>query len=1016
MKKTIGFALLALCALTHGFAAPQTRAAKLYNQTPLSFEANQGQTDHQVKFLARAPGYTLFLTSDGATLAFKKQSLRMRVVGAAVNARVFGTDPLPGKANYFIGNDPAKWHSGVPTYSRVKYEAIYPGVDLVYYGEQRQLEYDFVVAPGADPALIALRLEGATASLDKGGNLIVGEARFRKPVVYQEGAGGRTFVDGRYLLHGQRAGFTVAKYDRSKPLVIDPALSYSTYLSGSNGDLGAGIAVDSAGSAYVTGYTESSDFPTTLGAYQTTLSGGSDIFVTKFSPSGTSLVYSTYLGGSGYEYNSAGASVSVYQGIAVDASGDAYVIGDTTSSDFPTTANAFQSTCTVINGNGCFSPFLTKINPTGTQLLYSTYLSGSGSSGDAVAAVALDSAGHAYLAGAAYSADFPTTPNSLTPSRPAGCITANPEGFLSEIDTTSSGVASLVYSTYLDNYSAPGSAYCTTVAGVAVDSSGHVFAAGFWMVPTTPLQPSGFVAKFDFTKPGAGAYLGSSALGSATHPAAVAIDSSGSAYVTGNVGFVDASGCFYLLGCIPATGFQTAPGGGGDAFVAKLTPDANSLVYLSYLGGSGIDQGSGIAVDASGNAYVTGLTQSTDFPLVAPIESAPDVNGQGFLTVVNANGQALIYSTLFGGTMATVPVAVAVDGPGNAYLTGYTFSTDLPVIHAFEVSFPPPPVGGTSYGPFVAKISPANSPGIAFGPDVLAFAPQDYKTTSAPQSATLYAAGSRPLHIGGIATTGSFAQTNNCGSTVPAAGSCTINVTFTPTAVGNRAGTIRVTDNASGSPQSMALTGTGNGIPKVSLAPASLTFPTTALGVTSAHKGVQIKNTGAGGLDISSMVASGDFAVTNSCPYVSPSGSCSFTVTFTPTATGARTGTILITDNAPNSPQTVTLTGTGTSVEFSKATVAFAKRTVGTTSPPQMVALTNVGTAVLNITSVGIAGTDPADFAQTNTCSSPVNPGANCSISVTFTPTATGSRTATISVVDDGGGSPQTVKLDGTGK
>jgi hypothetical protein len=285
MKQTCTCALLAFCAIAPGFAAPKP-AAKLYNQVPLSFEANQGQTDRQVKFLARAPGYTLFLTGDGATLAFKKQSLRMRVVGAAANAHAFGTDPLPGKANYFIGNDPARWHSAVPTYSRVKYEAVYPGIDLIYYGEQRQLEYDFVVAPGADPTSIALRLEGATASLDKGGNLIVGEARFHKPVVYQEGAGDKTFVDGRYLLHGQRVGFAVAKYDRSKPLVIDPVLSYSTYLSGTSGsDLGAGIAVDSDGSAYVTGYATSADFPTTPGAYQTAVNGGPDIFVTKFGSS-----------------------------------------------------------------------------------------------------------------------------------------------------------------------------------------------------------------------------------------------------------------------------------------------------------------------------------------------------------------------------------------------------------------------------------------------------------------------------------------------------------------------------------------------------------------------------------------------------------------------------------------------------------------------------------------------------------------------------------------------------------
>jgi hypothetical protein len=820
-------------------------------------------------------------------------------------------------------------------------------------------------------------------------------------------------VDGRYLLHGQRVGFAIAKYDRSKPLVIDPVLSYSTYLAGSNQDVGAGIAVDSAGSAYVTGYAESTNFPTTPGAYQTTLNGATDIYVTKFSPSGTSLVYSTFLGGSYLEWSDSAIEEAVNQGIAVDSSGNVYVIGDTGSTDFPTTANAFQRTCAVITPFGCLSPFLTKLDPTGSQLLYSTYLSGS-SGDDMVGALALDSAGHAYLAGITESDDFPTTGGSFAPNRPAGCPASTGfDGFLSEIDTTASGSASLVYSTYLDSFLAVPET-CASLSGIAVDSFGHVFTAGYWVIGSGPsTQSSGFVAKFDFTQLGLAAYLGSSEIGQQARPAALAVDPSGSPYVTGSLG-----GCFNLSGgCISANGFQTAPGGGEDAFVAKLTPDANSFVYRSYLGGSNDDWGYGIAADASGNAYVTGYTFSTDFPLAAPIETAnANFRWDAFLTVVNPTGQALIYSTLFGGTGGTLSADVAVDGSGNAYLSGSTFSTDLPVIHAFQPALPPLLPGGNPDGSFVAKISPANSPGIGFGPGALTFAAQDYKITSAPQTVTLYAAGSKPLHIGTIASTGNFAQTNNCVPTVPAAGSCTITVTFTPTAVGGRAGTIRVTDNASGSPQSMALTGTGNGIPKVSLAPRTLTFPTTALGVTSAHMGVQIKNTGAGGLDISSITPSGDFAVTNSCTTIGEGASCSFTVTFTPTATGTRTGMIVITDNAPSSPQTLTLTGTGTSVEFSKATVAFARRTVGTTSPAQMVTLTNVGTAVLNVTSVGIAGTDPADFAQTNTCSSPVNPGANCSISVTFTPTATGTRTATISVADDGGGSPQTVKLEGTGK
>lgn len=771
--------------------------------------------------------------------------------------------------------------------------------------------------------------------------------------------------------------------------------------------MGAGIAVDSSGSAYVTGYAESVNFPTTAGAYQTTLNGATDIFVTKFSPSGTSLVYSTYLGGSYLEWSGNAVGVAVNQGIAVDATGNAYVVGDTGSTDFPTTANAFQRTCAVQTSGSCFSPFLAKLNSNGSQLLYSTYLSGS--NGDEVAALALDSAGHAYLAGITESADFPTTPNSLTPNRPAGCPTTSSEGFVSEIDTTASGSASLIYSTYLDSFLAD-SGYCASVSGIAVDTSGFVFTTGNWVIGSgSSAQAGGFVAKFDLSKAGLSAYLGSTQLGSYTYPAALAVDTSGSPYVTGTV----YNGCFYVNGCIFANGFQATPGGGhDDAFVAKLTPDANSIVYLSFLGGSHDELGYGIAADASGNAYVIGSTTSTDFPISAPIQTG-NANMEGFLTVVDPTGQVLVYSTLFGGPSGAYFVAVAVDGNGNAYLSGEALSNDLPVVHAFQSTLP---AVQNPYGGFVAKISPADASGIAFGPGALAFAAQDYKTPSAPQTMTLYAAGSQPIQISGISTTGNFSQTNNCGASVPATSSCIVNVTFTPTAVGSRIGTVRVNDNAIGSPHSVALTGTGNGIPKVTLTPGTLTFPKTVIGVTGTSKTVKVANTGAGGLDISSITATGDFAQSNSCPNIPTAGSCLITVTFTPTASGARSGTLSIADNATNTPQKVTLAGTGTSVKFSKSNVTFAKQTVGTTSAPQVVALTNVGAVPLNITSIGVAGLDPADFAQTNTCGAAINPGANCAISVTFTPSALGLRKATVSVVDDGGGSPQVINVSGTGK
>jgi len=373
----------------------------------------QGQSDARVKFLSRGSGYTLFLTSSEAVLLLQKGApsggsvkqhgrvridgpvppqnlnreddaktksavLRIGLVGANPAPQLTGFDELPGKANYFIGNDPKKWRTDVPTYAKVKYHAVYPGVDLVYYGNQRQLEHDFIVAPGADPGLISLRLEGAKKlSLDSHGDLILktqnGEVRFQKPVVYQEVDGARQEIDGGFKLKDKnRVGFEVATYDVTKPLVVDPTLTYSTYIGGSgNGDFGSGIAADSAGNAYVTGTTNSTDFPTSAGAFQPMNKGPYDVFVAKVNSAGSALVYSTYLGGSGSE----GTTGPVTLGIAVDSAGNAYITGGTSSTDstdFPTTAGAFQTTYA-----GGRDSFVTKLNASGSTLVYSTYLGGS---------------------------------------------------------------------------------------------------------------------------------------------------------------------------------------------------------------------------------------------------------------------------------------------------------------------------------------------------------------------------------------------------------------------------------------------------------------------------------------------------------------------------------------------------------------------------------------------------------------------------------------------------------------
>jgi hypothetical protein len=436
-------------------------SSRLTENCRLHFEANHGQTDEAVRFLSRGSGYSLNLTASEAVLVLEQLdperkpnpnakrdahitqapreakaqgtavALRMSLIGAARKPLVSGREELPGKANYFIGSDPAKWRTNVPTYAKVHYQNVYPGIDLLYYGNQRQLEYDFTVAPGADPNKIVLDFKGADKiEIDAQGELVLhaagGDIRQRKPVIYQEINGARHEIDGDYVLKGaNRVSFHVAAYDTSRPLIIDPVvLSYSTYLGGSGGDQGYGIAVDANGNAYVTGITASTNFPTTPGVFQLNVIGGPHVFVTKLNPSGSALVYSTYLGGSGLDYGVA---------VDVDATGNAYVTGYTLSKDFPTLW-ALQP----INLDS-YDAFVTKLNPTGSALVYSTYLGGGSS--DFGLDIAVDATGNTYVSGEA-GANFPTTPGAFQSAFAGGPYDA----FVTKLNPSGSA---LVYSTYL---------------------------------------------------------------------------------------------------------------------------------------------------------------------------------------------------------------------------------------------------------------------------------------------------------------------------------------------------------------------------------------------------------------------------------------------------------------------------------------------------------------------------------------------------------------------------------------
>ncbi|MBI3921510.1 MAG: PQQ-binding-like beta-propeller repeat protein, partial [Armatimonadetes bacterium] len=742
-----------------GASNPTGLRAK-YARLPLSFEANEGQVDQKVKFVTRGKGYSLFLTdkaeavlslSNGRTGERKRgrmgvghpplarspthplrsppspplphsSVIRLKLVGATPNPQVRGADKLPGKVNYFLGNDPKKWRTNVATYQKVEYESVYPGVDLVYYGNQSgRLEHDFIVSPGADPKQIAFvvgqqiplcqrdvshSLTGRETRnkaekdfspyvnyVNRDGDLMIhtsgGDLEFHKPIAYQDTPKGRKEISARYALLPQsqiknpksKFGFVVGSYDPSLPLIIDPVLVYSTYLGGSGDDVGRGIAVDTSGNAYVTGIASTS-FPT-ANALDSSHGGGTyDVFVAKLNVSGSQLVYSTFLGGGS---DDKGAD------IAVDGAGNVYVTGDTFSNNFPT-VNAYQATYAGSDVN----VFLTKLNAAGSAILYSTYLRGA--LGANTGGIALDGSGKVYVTGGTTSTDFPTR-NAYQSAKSNGA-----DAFVAKIDPSASGDASLIYSTYL------GGSGDETGHGIAIDSSGSAYVVGESSAndfPTVNPLPSGrgglndcFVTKFS---PAGSALVYSTYLGGSNQENGldIAVDSSGSAYVTGNAYSSD-------FPTTPNAFQQTYGGGPTDAIVAKLSASGSSLVYSTYLGGSDSDRGGSIAVDSYGNAYLTGATSSPNFPMANALQPTQGSDASdAFVAKLNPAGTALSFSTYHGGNAHdnnTFFGGIALDSSANIYVTGHTYSTNSPTTNPLQAAN----AGGSDA--FIAKITESNPP------------------------------------------------------------------------------------------------------------------------------------------------------------------------------------------------------------------------------------------------------------------------------------------------------------------
>ncbi len=672
------------------------------------FERNDGQTDARARFVARARGYRVFVTPDSLAIGLATPSgqhaVRLAFGGASTSATVHGERPLAGRVNYLRGSDPKAFVTGVPTFDGVRISGVYPGIDAVVYGRDGDVEYDFVVSPGADASAIRLELSGIDRpTIDANGDLVLstpaGELRQRRPVAYETTGDVRTPVASRFRVSGDRiVTFEVTRRDPSSTLVIDPVLSYSAYVAGGGDESGAGITIDASGSAYLAGGSSSLDFPTTAGTISQTNAGSTDGFVAKLTPDGSGYAFSTYVGGIADE----GIARAV-----VDAAGNIYICGGTASTDFPTTAGAFDTTFS----GGSFDGFVAKLAPGAASIVYSSYLGGSGD--DGAASIAIDSGGNAYVTGGSTSSNYPTTPGAFDTSNIS--LVGLPDAIVTKINPT--GTA-LVYSTYL------GAAFNLEAgAAIAVDSSGFAYVggatnggfptkAGSFDTSFNGGSFDGFISKVNTTGTDLvySTYLGGS---DEDYVFSLAIDGSGNAYATG---FTPSTN-FPVLNA-----FQPAIGGGFDAYVTKLNTAGSALVYSSYLGGTGnegltsaggteLQIAGGIAVDGSGNAYLTGFTDSTDFPVVAAWQPARAGGFDAFVVKVNAAGSAKVYASYLGGALEERGLGIAVDGAGDAYVTGFTVSTNFPTTAGAVRTVP----GGNALSDgFVAKLGagPGDTPGI----------------------------------------------------------------------------------------------------------------------------------------------------------------------------------------------------------------------------------------------------------------------------------------------------------------
>lgn len=987
--------------------------------TQRGFEPNRGQfADASAAYVSRLSGYVVALDASGASFysydGIRVRRLRLQLRGANPGSVPGGEDVLLGKVNYLAGDNPAQSLTGIPTFGRVHARDVYPGIDVVYYRNgDSDLEHDFIVAPNADPSRIVVAISGADrVSLDGREAVIAsGRARFRlrRPVAYQEIDGVRRPVVAEYTLHHHKVGFRLGPYDRTRPLVIDPVLVFSRYLGGSytlNADRVTSVAADSAGNAFVATLTPSTDFPLLQPLYAT---GG--IFVsavTKVNAAGI-MVFSTYL--------SANSSTNYTSGtrLTTDSSGNVYLVG----------IKAVQQPSTAFLNNF----IVNKISADGSKLIYAFVISDSGADSGGIVnqqsgpGIAVDSSGNAYVVGNTGSNDFPIVNGN---SRPSDAIAP---GGLYAFRVNAAGTA-LDWSTYIANEG--------SVVDVAIDGTGNIVFGGTLTNPTA-LNATRMTATFGAfqTSRGGGddvfvGKLSSSGsliyltfLGGSSNDDAhdVSADANGNAYVTG----ATASNNFPTANADPS--YCKATGAACPAFVTKIDPAGDALVFSTRIGGStGLggstaygESGMAIRADVNGNVWVAGDTTSTDFPTLNPLQSSCSIGSNVcqdvFVSEFSASG-SLLFSTFFGKTGVDVAGAIAVSPAIDVFVGGLTYSTDFPK------QGPTSSYGGYGDG-FIFKVAVTPRAELISVPSSYTFANTLNIGYVLGATLTLASTGTQPVTVSSFTSTNSdfSAGGGNCINTPMNPGStCTFSVQFSPTAGGLRQTNITVNSNADATPLLIHVSGTGAFNPAASLSPSPLSFPNTIY-QTSSPLQLTLLNFGASTLNISGVAtfdssgvnASADFSIgATTCGATLAAGtSCTYTIVFTPTNTGLRSGLFQLTDNDPAGKHLVTLSGTGirSYASVSPSSLSFSAF-YDSTSPVQSVTLTNNGTALMTISA--ISATNPL-YGVTTTCGTTLAVSASCTISVNYSPIFNApSNNGALTIFHNGTNGPTYIPLTGT--